>query len=144
MNNSIMKQLLAVQKLSREELKEKYEELFGREAPPGNSVTLKKKLAYRIQEIHFGGLTKGEQGILERLAKSDPMALTERVKPIPGQVAAGTRFSRLWRGKVYEVVATADGKYEYENLLYTSLSAVAKEITGTRWNGRLFFGLERQ
>ena len=55
----------------------------------------------------------------------------------------GTRLLRRWQGRNYEVVAVAGG-YEYEGARYGSLSAIAKKITGTHWNGRAFFGLKSQ
>ena len=45
-------------------------------------------------------------------------------------------------GKKYEVTALGNGKFEYDGTVYQSLSAIAREITGTRWNGKLFFGVK--
>lgn len=49
---------------------------------------------------------------------------------------------RVWNDRRYEVIVLADG-YEFEGRTFRSLSAVAREITGTRWNGKVFFGLKK-
>jgi len=50
-------------------------------------------------------------------------------------------LTREYRGIEYHVTVTQDGKYEYQGRSYPSLSMIAREITGTRWSGPLFFGL---
>ena len=57
--------------------------------------------------------------------------------PLPG-----TLLSRQWKGRTLLVEVLADG-FRFENRRYTSLSAIAVAITGTRWNGLAFFGLTR-
>ena len=56
--------------------------------------------------------------------------------------AAGTLLTREYRGIAYKVVVTADGQYDFEGRLFPSLSMIAREITGTRWSGPVFFGLK--
>ena len=55
----------------------------------------------------------------------------------------GTRLIREWKGVEHAVTVLADG-YEYQGRRYKSLSAIARAITGTRWNGPAFFGLARR
>ena len=57
-------------------------------------------------------------------------------------ILPGTRFVRIWKDRRYEVLAHENG-FEYEGRMFRSLSAVAREITGTRWNGKIFFGLKK-
>ena len=57
-------------------------------------------------------------------------------------ILPSTRFVRIWKDRRYEVLAHENG-FEYDGRMFRSLSAVAREITGTRWNGRLFFGLKK-
>lgn len=140
-NNIVMKQLAALQRMELEELREKFAELYGTETTSYNLQQLRKRLAYRIQEIYYGGLTTSEFAILGSIAAKDPLAKMEKNKPISIETIRGTRFSREWHGKVYEVIVTGDGTFEYEGRLFKSLSAIAKEITGTQWNGKLFFGV---
>ncbi len=59
----------------------------------------------------------------------------------PGDPPLGTTLTRVWKG--HEVRATAvEGGWEHDDVVYRSLSAVAKAVTGSHWNGRLFFGLK--
>jgi hypothetical protein len=55
---------------------------------------------------------------------------------------AGTVLTREYRDVVYRVITTADGAYDFQGRMYPSLSMIAREITGTRWSGPLFFGLK--
>ena len=52
----------------------------------------------------------------------------------------GTQFTREYHGKVHQVIATADGQYEFEGRPYRSPSMIAREITSSRWSGPVFFG----
>ena len=143
MDNSIlMRQLTALGRMDINELREKYAELYGTDIASVNVAMLRKRLAFRIQEIYFGGLSAAEKGVLDGIASRDAMAKLDKVKPPREAVIEGTRFRREWRGRMYEVVATADGKFEYNGNLYRSLSAVAGEITGTHWSGKVFFGIK--
>ena len=58
------------------------------------------------------------------------------------QMIQGARIVKEWKGKIYTVIITADGRYEYDGEVYRSLSAVADKITGTHWNGKKFFGVK--
>jgi hypothetical protein len=57
-------------------------------------------------------------------------------------ILPGTRLVRIWKDRRYKVVAQAEG-FEYDGWIFKSLSAVAREIAGTRWNGMVFFGLKK-
>jgi hypothetical protein len=126
---------------SRAELVVEWERLFGRAAPHHIShPLLVRSIAWKLQEQAFGGLSKADQKLLDRMAKEfirDPSIL----KPFL-QIKTGTRLRRLWQGKIHEVTATQDG-FIYDGNKYRSLSEVARLITGTRWNGLVFFGLKR-
>jgi hypothetical protein len=135
---------VAVLKTARTiDLKQQWRELFGTEPPPYNRRILESRLAYRIQELAYGGL---KPETLERLAAiaedldgGDPDRRRRRAaqdRPI-----AGTRLIREWRG-VEHCVTVRDEDFEYQGRPYKSLSAVARAITGTRWNGLIFFGLK--
>ena len=102
---------------------------------------MESRLAYRIQELAYGGL---KPETLKRLA-----ALAEELEPRGSRArsgnmpVAGTRLLREWQGVQHITTVLADG-FEYEGRPYKSLSAIARAITGTRWNGWLFFGLRSQ
>ena len=73
----------------------------------------------------------------ERLRKGEPISSVRSITLKPG-----TRLVRSWRGKTHQVTVLESG-YEHEERRYTSLTQIASAITGTRWNGPLFFGLRR-
>ena len=101
------------------------------------SSVLRASIAYRLQERHYGlSLSK------EATAWLDEAADDKRMFPDGRKVGSGARFVRIWKGERYETTVRDDGRYEYNGEIYSSLSAVAKAITGTHWNGRLFFGVK--
>ena len=124
------------------ELKTQWRELFETEPPAFNRRYLESRLAYRIQELAYGGLKIETIRRLETLGEQlDGGNITSRriradLKPI-----AGTKLIREWQGVEHTVTVLADG-YEWQGRPYRSLSAVARAITGTRWNGWIFFGLK--
>jgi hypothetical protein len=134
--NSVLRQLAALQKMSLADLKEKWHDLYGSEPPNFSRAFLQKRLAYRIQELFYGGLENETQRKL--LGEPQSPAGTKR-KLAP---AVGTRFLRIWGDQEHEVTVV-DGGFVYKGQKFGSLSAVARKITGTHWNGRKFFGLPR-
>ena len=134
-NDSIRQLLLELTRMSRPELCERWKALYGREPPNSSREFLRRRLAYRVQEIAYGGL--------EIALKRE---LTPEVVPDRKRASIlhdGTRILRSWKGK--ECVVTVRGdKYEYEGKLYRSLSGIAKTITGTNWNGNEFFGITKR
>lgn len=132
---SVRRQLLALSEMSRPELLEKWRDLYGSEPPNSSREFLRRRLAYRVQELFYGGLDP----VLK--AELTPDAVSSR-KQI-GILRDGSRIFREWHGKRYEVTVRGN-KYEYEGKLYSSLSGVAKTITGTLWNGLEFFGMKKR
>jgi hypothetical protein len=125
------------------ELKQKWRELFDTEPPPFNRHYLESRLAYRIQELAYGGLKPETIRRLERLGeeldggdKRKRGIRADRDRPI-----TGTRLVREWQGTEQVVTVTTDG-FEWQGRPYKSLSAIARAITGTRWNGWTFFGMK--
>jgi hypothetical protein len=144
MTGSVLAQLAALKGLPTQDLKRRWRELFETEPPPYNRRFLESRLAYRIQELAYGGLKPETVERLEARANeldgSDPAKRHRVVKDRP---IAGTRLIREWQGVEHCVTVRDDG-YEYQGRPYQSLSAVARAITGTRWNGWTFFGLKNQ
>ena len=141
MNDTIERRLDEIGGLGLNALKEKFRDLYGFSPGKTNTQNLRKRLAYRIQEISLGGLSDRDRAMLAAIADGDPLSnLTGGKGKHP--VIQGTRFSREWKHKLYEVIANGDGTFEYDGDNYASLSAVARKITGTRWNGKLFFGVK--
>jgi hypothetical protein len=123
-------------------LKAKWRDLFETEPPPYNRKFLESRLAYRIQELAFGGLRPETLKRLEVLAQQ--METTRGRGIILGRSQrplAGTRLVREWQGVEHTVTVLRDG-YEFQGRPFKSLSSVARAITGTRWNGWVFFGLK--
>lgn len=143
---SVLRQLAALEKMSAEQLREKWLDLYGEKAPNYRKSFLLKRLAYRVQELFHGGLSAPAKECLKEIAAKDPVATVKVQVPDARKpqdsILPGTRFVRLWRGRRYEVIARETG-FEYEGCIYRSLSAVARVITGTRWNGKIFFGVKR-
>ena len=128
--------------LGIDELRARWQALFGRPAPKSfRRNLLARGVAYQMQVEVYGGLSNETKRRLREIALAlrngdkAPVA-APRIKP-------GTRLLRLWQKKTHTVLVTADG-YEWEGKTYKSLSAVAKAITGTQWNGYTFFGLKRE
>lgn len=147
--NSVLRQLAALQKMNETELRDKWRDLYGSEPPYFKPTFLKKRLAYRIQELFYGGLSNESQVKLSALKIQDPLANIMRREStvedrfVSGKIQQGTRLLREWNGRQYEVIAKEKG-FEYDGREFRSLTAVAKEITGTKWNGLVFFGLHKR
>jgi hypothetical protein len=140
MTDSIAAQVAALPKKPTAELKQMWRELFDKEPPGFSRSYLISRLAYRIQKLHFGGLKPATRARLDVLADGlDPKAARKRM--VNGPVA-GTQLIREWRGVEHKVTVLVDG-FEWEGRRYKSLSAVARAITGTQWNGWAFFALKR-
>ncbi len=144
--HSILRQLATLEMLTMEQLHEQWRDLYGGEPPQYKRQFLIKRLAYRIQELFYGGLSEAAKTHLRRVGRDDPVARVDRrvFGNLQGKadILPGTRFVRIWKDRRYEVLAHENG-FEYDGRIFRSLSAVAREITGTRWNGRLFFGLKK-
>lgn len=141
-NDFIKRQIEVIKHKNLFELKEKFEELHGFECGETNARNLRKRIAYRLQELYHGGVSSTDLGILEEIADKDPLANLKVIASRKLTKLCGTRYYRVWKGKNYEVTVGADEKFIYDGKLYKSLSAVAREITGTRWNGKLFLGVK--
>ena len=138
----VLRQLFALQEMDRKAIEEKWRDLYGTEPPNFKKTFLQRRLAFRIQELFYGGVddsTKQKLSeITDKLEDKKPKARVE----IDGKILPGTRFVREWKGKLYETIVRDDG-FEYNGQMYRSLSAIATAITGTQWNGRKWWGLSR-
>lgn len=137
----VLGRLAALKTTATPELKQQWRTLFGTEPPPYNRRFLESRLAYRIQELAYGGLKPETIERLEALGRQfDGGKVTVRRMRGDDKPIAGTLLIREYQGVEYVVTVTRAG-YEYQGRPYQSLSAIARAITGTRWNGRAFFGL---
>jgi hypothetical protein len=142
MTDNILAQLAALKSTPTPALKHKWRELFETEPPPYNRRFLESRLAYRIQELTYGGLKPATIERLEALGEQlDGGNIVLRRTRADERPIAGTRLIREWQGMEHTVTVLNDG-YEWQGRPYRSLSAIARAITGTRWNGWVFFGLK--
>jgi hypothetical protein len=142
MSETVLARLAALKTTPKPALKQQWRELFGKEPPPYNRRFLESSLGYRIQELAYGGLKPETIERLKALGEQlDGGNVAVRKKRADDRPIAGTRLIREWQGAEHCVTVLRDG-YEYSGRPYKSLSAIARAITGTRWNGWVFFGLK--
>jgi Protein of unknown function (DUF2924) len=128
-------------RVSLGELRGEWRRLYRCEPPKISRDLLLRGIAYRRQELEHGGLGKTTRRKLKTLAKM--LQTKGRVAPDPGlTLKPGARLLREWRGRTHTVTVTEDG-FEYAGKSYSSLTKVAKTITGTHCSGPRFFGLVR-
>lgn len=149
-SNSVLRQIADLQNLTHEELRELWRTLICGEPPAYNRTFIISRLTYRIQELAYGGLSDRarrtmrevleENGFNENACDGGTRRRQRDRKRKEGMPVLGTRFVREWNGGRYEVTVV-NGGFEFEGRRYRSLTAIAKAITGTHWNGRAFFGL---
>lgn len=161
MNQSVCKQIEEVQRMTVGELREKYREVFGEDSRSNHRQFLIRRIAWRLQALAEGGLSeRARQRALEiandadlRIrapknflkAEGDDDADRTVVSRLQGNKderlpMPGTELTRDYRGQQIVVRVLPDG-FEYDGRRFRSLSAIASEVTGVRWNGFLFFGL---
>jgi Protein of unknown function (DUF2924) len=151
-------QIEALRGMTPAQLREKYLEVFGEPTRSGNKDFLFKRLAWRIQSLAEGGLSERARQRAAELARDADIRLTmprtatatpgAAVRVISAPVRArnhlpmpGAVLTRKYRGRMIEVTVLPKG-FEYDGQVYRSLSAIAKAVTGSHWNGHLFFGLK--
>jgi hypothetical protein len=161
MDTAILTEIESLRRASMADLRKKYQEVFQEETRCKHREHLFRRIAWRVQALAEGDLSERARERAHEIAQDgdlrinaprdffimggDPVQTTEdrsrrnqdRRLPLPGAV-----LTRKWKGRtiLVEVLAKA---FRYENRQYSSLSAIATAITGTRWNGLAFFGLTR-
>jgi hypothetical protein len=123
-------------------LRHQWRALYKSDASPHLSrELLLRAVAYRLQEVALGGLRPDRQRQLRQFAEqfNQTGEIRRRARL---EMKSGTRLVREWQGRTYEVLVLDDGFY-WRGTHYSSLSAVARKITGTPWSGPLFFGLKQ-
>ena len=156
MEETKLTEIMELKDKSLLELKAIYKEVYGAEtAPSSNKVYLWRKIAYKLQEVEHGGISAQAQNKIEEfIQKYDPVnnkalrpggdsddkgkkSKLSRDKRLP---IPGTIITKEYKGTNLEV-KVLEKDFEYNNKLYRSLTAIAKEVTSAHWNGYLFFGL---
>jgi hypothetical protein len=157
MNASIPQQIARFQAMTVGELRIEWERLYGETTRSRNRVYLWKRLAWRIQELEYGGLTEACKARILELAPAtftrsqlppgfkpesmvvptSPGATTRRDQRLP---APGSTIVRKYKGGDVRVLVLDDG-FEWDGRRFDSLSEAAFAVTASKWNGWLFFGL---
>ena len=139
-NISVIKQVLELKHKPIIELRTIYKNLFAEECSPhANTEQLVPKIAYRIQELAFGGLNEQTKQKLESMAKNGLTAIKSN-RSKHSDLLPGTKICKEYNGTIYQVEILKDG-FEYNGQKWKSLSAIATKITGTKWSGPKFFGM---
>jgi hypothetical protein len=157
MQLNVAKEVAALKRMTVNELRAKYAEVFGEGTPGNNKPWLIKRIAWRLQALAEGDLSERARRRAAELAndaelrmnppRTIPMSVVpaERTKTATLRVTADSRLpvlgsiiTRVYKGQRLQVQVLADG-FEFEGQRYKSLSAVAKAITGSHCNGYLFF-----
>ncbi len=126
----------AIEQMSARERKAEWQLRIGTAVPAAfGSGLLARALAHEAQAKALGGLSKAD---LRRLAR---FGASGQLEPGTGAVKPGTWLSRTWHGEVHQVVVLETG-FEYRGERYSSLSQIARRITGAHWSGPRFFGLQ--
>ncbi len=140
-SESLTEKLAALADLDAVDLRAQWRRLY-RSYPPLHirRELLVLAIAWKLQEKVYGGLTAAQKrklaGIAEELRKNGNLSAGPAIRLKPG-----LRLVREWRGETHDVLVLEDG-FEWNGERHRSLSAIAWEITGTRWSGPLFFGLK--
>ena len=152
MRENVLSRIMVLEKMPVAELVRKYEDLFDGKRPASTNKTyLKRRIAYRIQELEYGGLSQEAQSKITSLVKEyDPInnkAMRPKKSPVEKQILRdrrlpipGTVITKEYKGKRIEVKVLDKG-FSYQGKIFKTLTTLAKEITGSHWNGFLFFNL---
>jgi hypothetical protein len=141
--DSVLARIIALKATPIDDLRQLWSDLYDTAPPAYNRHFLESRLAYRIQELAYGGLKAGTVKHLEELGDQlDGGKANIRRRRVDNRPLAGTRLIREWQGTPHEVTVQVD-HFEYAGQRFKSLSNIARRITGTVWNGWAFFGLKK-
>jgi hypothetical protein len=161
LKKEIEQEIQALRNLKTKALKVRYRELFGEESRSSNHTHLFRRIAWRLQALAEGELSECARDRAAELAsdvdlrlrapltfwrnleQSRTEAKSRHAGHDPRVPLAGTMLERQYRGKTISVTVLEDG-FEYDGRRYDSLSSIASSVTGTRWNGFSFFGLNKE
>jgi hypothetical protein len=138
-NNGLEQQIAGLPHQDMKELKALWQSYFNQPAPVFNKATLVQKLAYRMQEVEYGGLKPEVRQQLKDLAAGAKLKPGRKFK-MKIRPPVGTRLMREYDGIAHYVTVLTKG-FEYQGRVYRSLSGIASEIVGTNRGGAEFFGL---
>lgn len=130
----LMASLNAIETMTLSELRALWAQNFGSPPELRSVDLLRLMLSWRLQARAYGGLDAAMRKRLRRKTVADPGSAID--------LEIGTVLKREWQGRAFTVEVVGEG-FRWKDATYSSLSAVAKAITGTSWNGPRFFGLRK-
>ena len=156
---TVAAEVLALQAMGVADLRDRYRELYGEDTRSRNRTWLFRACAWRVQELVYGGLSERavkraaeiarDCDVRPRRADHVPALPGTKTKvvafeptPVSDDPLPGTVLTRKYKGQQISVRVLEDG-FEYDGQPYGSLTAVARAVTGSHWNGRAFFGLKK-
>jgi len=145
---TIVEEIAELRALPVSDLIARYEAVFGQLPRVRHREFLWKRIAWKIQEQRFGGLSSVARDRLESLIAEIDIPIEERTRTATGRLQARptattvATIMKTWRGTEFRATPV-DGGYDVNGVVHRSLSAAAFAITGVKWNGRLFFGLTK-
>jgi hypothetical protein len=147
MSKKVASEIERLRNMSVAELRVEWRRVFGTEGRNRNKDFLFRRVAHRLQELAFGGVDEQTRALLEERMRNETIRIRRKLPDVPVSVRprlpeVGAVLVRDFDGKRHEVKVLKDG-FEYAGARFASLSAVAREIAGSRWNGFVFFGLDR-
>lgn len=139
---SVVAQITQLPSLDMAAIKALWKRLYGGDTPTHNRQFLERRIAYRLQEIEFRKVDRNLMDRNDRRIKTIIETGQNKKRDRDHRPVAGTILTREYKGVIHRVIVTPDGQYDFQGRMYPSLSMIAREITGTRWSGPLFFGLK--
>jgi hypothetical protein len=140
--HELSQRIVALNELTAQQLRAEWRRLYRSQPPRMSRDLLIRTIAYRMQELAYGGLSKATQRKLDALTKE--LKSKGSIVVTPGMsLRPGTRLVREWRGRTHTVVAAENG-FEYAGKTFPSLTKIAHAITGAHWSGPRFFGVIRK
>jgi hypothetical protein len=162
MHLNLAQEVAALQCMATADLRLKFTELFREQTRSGNRTWLVKRIAWRLQALAEGDLSERARQRAAELAHDADLRVSpprrESSEPVRGQAAPatlaphraddrlprpGTVLTRRYKGQILRVQILATG-FAFAGQVYSSLSAVAKAVTGSHCNGYLFFRLGKE
>ena len=136
---SVIKQVVALQNMRSCDLEAMWDKFFNHPPEVASRQHITAKLAYKIQEMAYGGVDSKTEEKIKSCAKEIP-TLVELKKTRKFSLMVGTKITKEYHGKLHEVFVVKEG-FSYNSEIYKSLSAIASKIAGTKWNGLKFFAV---
>ena len=154
---NVEKEVAQMGRMSVSELRDKFAEVCGEPTNGRNKQWLIKRIAWRMQANEYGGLSERALRRAGEIANFADLRLTAPRSGATGATTliasevqadarlpmAGTILTRSYKGRTLQVQVLADG-FQFEGEKFNSLTAIARLVTGSHWNGFVFFDLQKK